>query len=152
MTKARRDLSFQTGLNREIQQNHGIALQQSNVTRWLSLSSLLQSIEASLEHIRSILSVKPMMDKQKINLNKININGLKDLVVLLDTFQSVVKLIQTGDRPSLHMVYVGWNKLRLHLEGKDVDSNGDPIVIDDRHEGMFHLLNDYLRHGTPILS
>ena len=75
------------------------------------------------------------MDKQRINLNKIDINGVKDLVMLLQTFQNVVKLVQTGDRPTLHMVYVGWNKLRLHLEGKDVDSNGDPIVIDDRHEG-----------------
>ena len=62
------------------------------------------------------------------------------MIRLLETFQDVIKLIQTGDRPTLHMVYVGLNKLKLHLEGKDVDSNGDPILIDDRHEG-----NDYLQ-------
>jgi len=33
------------------------------------------------------------------------------------------------------MVYVGLNKLKLHLSGEDIDSNGLPIVIDDRHQG-----------------
>jgi hypothetical protein len=105
----------------------------------LSLSSLLQSIEASIEHVRSLVSTKSTAEKQKINLNKINIDGLKDMVILLETFQDVIKLIQTGDRPTLHMVYVALNKLKLHLEGKDVDANGNPILIDDRHEG-----NEYL--------
>ncbi|CAF1419094.1 unnamed protein product [Adineta steineri] len=123
------------GLNREIQQNNGVALQQSNITRWLSLSSLLQSVEASIEHIRSILSTRSTTEKQNVNINKININGLKDIVILLQTFQDVIKLIQTGDRPSLHMVYVCLNKLQLHLNGKDIDPNGDLIIINDRHEG-----------------
>jgi hypothetical protein len=57
------------------------------------------------------------------------------LVVLLKTFEDVILLIQHGDRPSLHMVYVGLNKLKLHLSGEDVDSNGVQIVINDRHEG-----------------
>lgn len=105
------------------------------MTRWLSLSSLLQSVEASIEHVRSIISTKSTAEKQKVNLNKINVDGLKDMTVLLGTFQDVIKLIQTGDRPSLHMVYVGLNKLKLHLTGKDIDSSGDPILINDRHEG-----------------
>ncbi|CAF3383242.1 unnamed protein product, partial [Rotaria sp. Silwood2] len=62
-----------------------------------------------------------------------------DLVHLLETFQDVFKLIQTGDRPTLHMVYVGMNKLKLHLDGKDIDTNGDLILIDDRHEDNFVL-------------
>jgi hypothetical protein len=103
----------------------------------LSLSALLQSIEASIEHVRSLLSTRPKAEKQKSNLNKININGLKDMVILLETFQDVIKLIQTGDRPTLHMVYVCLNKLKLHLEGKDVDANGDLILISDRHEGDY---------------
>jgi hypothetical protein len=110
-------------------------LQQSNVTRWLSLSSLLKSVESSIEHVRSIISIKSKVEKQKANLNKINIDGLKDMVILLETFHDVIKLIQTGDRPSLYMVYVGLNKLKLHLTGKDVDSDGDIILINDRHEG-----------------
>lgn len=110
-------------------------MQQSNITRWLSLSSLLQSIEASLEHVRSLLSIKPGAEKQKLILKRINIDSVKDMVVLLGTFQEVMTLIQTGDRPTLHMVYVGINKISIHLHGTDVDSNGDTIVIDDRHDG-----------------
>ncbi|CAM4847109.1 unnamed protein product, partial [Rotaria magnacalcarata] len=124
-----------TGLNKEIQDSHGVALQQSNITRWLSLSSLLKSVESSIEHVRALLSTKSSAQKQKVNLNKIHIGGLKDLVILLDTFQEVIKMIQTGDRPTLHMVYVSLNKLKLHLDGKDVNMNGDPKLIDDRHEG-----------------
>lgn len=57
------------------------------------------------------------------------------MVTLLKTFEDVIVLIQHGDRPSLHMVYVGLNKLKLHLSGKDIDSDGMPIVISDRHDG-----------------
>jgi hypothetical protein len=112
-----------------------VALQQSNITRWISLSSLLSSTEASLEHVRSIISTRTAAEKQKINLNRISVEGLRDLVILLKTFHDVTLLIQHGDRPSLHMVYVVLNKLKLHLSGEDVDSNGNQIVIDDRHEG-----------------
>jgi len=110
-------------------------LQQSNITRWISLSSILGSIEASLEHVLSIILTKTTIEKQKINLNRINVEGLRDMVTLLKTFQDVITLIQHGDRPTLHMVYVGLNKLKLHLSGVDVDSNGEKIIIDDRHAG-----------------
>ncbi|CAF4346227.1 unnamed protein product, partial [Rotaria magnacalcarata] len=153
-----------TSINYEIQKNSGVALQQSNITRWISLSSLLQSIEASFEHVRSILSTKTTAEKQKININRINIEGLRDLVVLLKTFQDVITLIQHGDRPSLHLVYVGLNKLKLHLSYDDIDNNGNEIIIDDRHEGtevfpaaLLHPLyrkltyvNDYQRMKTHI--
>ncbi|CAF4438682.1 unnamed protein product [Didymodactylos carnosus] len=104
-------LSSKVGMNKEIQDNYGVALKQSNVTRWLSLSSLLESIEISIEHARSIISSKPAAVKQKVCINKINIEGIKDLVCLLKPFKHVSTLVQTGDRPSLHMVYVAINKL-----------------------------------------
>ena len=100
------------------------------------MSSLLRSVEASLEHVRSILSTKNAAEKQKLNINKIHIEGLRDLVILLKTFEDVITLIQHGDRPTLHMVYVGLNKLKLHLSGEDIDPNGEQIIIDDRHEGI----------------
>ncbi|CAM2699933.1 unnamed protein product [Rotaria socialis] len=62
-------------------------------------------------------------------------NITRDLVVLLKTFQDVITLIQHGDRPTLHLVYVGLNKLKRHLSGEDIGNNGDEIIIDDRHEG-----------------
>jgi len=62
------------------------------------------------------------------------------MAILLKTFEEVIVLIQHGDRPSLHMVYVGLNKLKLHLSGEDVDCDGAQIIIDDRHEGSEKIL------------
>ncbi|CAF0978096.1 unnamed protein product, partial [Didymodactylos carnosus] len=121
-------------MNKEIQDNYSVALKQSNVTGWLSLSSLLESIEISIEHARSIISSKPAAVKQKVCINKINIESIKDLVCLLKPFKHVSTLVQTGDTPSLHMVYVAINKLELHLEEKDIDQDGKCIIIDARHE------------------
>ena len=72
-------------------------------------------------------------------MNKINIDGLKDLIRLLNDFKNVSLLVQTGTRPSLHMAYVGIHKLEGHLNGTDVDANGETINIDDRHEGRTKL-------------
>ncbi len=62
------------------------------------------------------------------------------MAILLKTFEEVIVLIQHGDRPSLHMVYAGLNKLKLHLSGEDIDSDGTQIIIDDRHEGRGNFL------------
>jgi hypothetical protein len=78
------------------------------------------------------------------SLNKINIEGLKDMVILLKVFQDVITLIQHGDRPTLHMVYVGLNKLKLDLSGYDVESDGEQIIIDDRHEGNTTICRKYM--------
>lgn len=125
---------LQCGLNKSIQDAGGVVLKQATVVRWLSLSNLLESVDLSYEHVRSILS-KPSNTKQSFKLNKINIDGLKDLVLLLTVFKDVSILVQTGARPSLHMAYIALNKLEHHLNGNDVDVNGDFIPIDDRHEG-----------------
>ncbi|CAF3341802.1 unnamed protein product [Rotaria sp. Silwood2] len=122
------------GLNKSIQDAGGVVLKQSTVVRWLSLSNLLESIDSSYEHLRSILS-RSSNTKQSFKLNKINIDGLKDLIRLLSVFKDVSVLVQTGTRPSLHMAYIAMNKLEHHLNGNDVDENGDFIHIDDRHEG-----------------
>ncbi|CAF1275599.1 unnamed protein product [Rotaria magnacalcarata] len=122
------------GLNKSIQDAGGVVLKQATVVRWLSLSNLLESVDLSYEHVRSILS-KPSNTKQSFKLNKINIDGLKDLVRLLTVFKDVSILVQTGARSSLHMAYIALNKLEHHLNGNDVDVNGDFIPIDDRHEG-----------------
>ena len=96
---------------------------------------MLESIEGSIEHIRSILSSKSSKTEYSFKLNNINIDALKDLICLLKEFKNVSLLVQTGTRPSLHMAYIGINKLEHHLNGTDVDENGDIINIDDRHEG-----------------
>ncbi|CAF1129687.1 unnamed protein product, partial [Didymodactylos carnosus] len=87
--------TWEVGMNKEIQDNYGVALKQSNVTRWLSLSNLLESIEISIEHARSIISSKPAAVKQKVCINKINTEDIKDLVCLLKPFKHVATLVQT---------------------------------------------------------
>ncbi|CAF1475190.1 unnamed protein product [Rotaria sordida] len=65
--------------------------------------------------------------------------------------------MQYSDRSTLYMVYLGLNKLKLHLSSEDIDSNGEHIIIDDRHEAgaLLHLLyrkltfvNDYQKSKT----
>lgn len=106
------------------------------MVRWLSLSNLLESVECSIEHVRSLLS-KSANNKQLFKVNKINIDGLRDLIALLSIFKNVSILVQTGVRPSLHMAYIAINKLEHHLSGTDVDNDGELIQIDDLHEGNF---------------
>ena len=93
-------------------------------------------MELSIEHVRSILS-KSTNNKQSFKLSKINVDGLKDLICLLSVFKDVSSLVQTGNRPSLHMAYIAMNKLERHLNGTDVDKDGESIDIDDCHEGEY---------------
>lgn len=109
-------------------------MKQETIVRWLSLSNLLESIYSSYEQIISILS-RSSNTKQSIKLHKISSDGLKDLIILLSAFKEVSILVQTGGRPSLHMAYIAMNKLEHHLNGSDVNKDGESIPIDDRHEG-----------------
>jgi hypothetical protein len=81
--------SMQVGLNKPIQDAGDVALKQATVVRWLSLSHLLESIDLSIEYVRSILSMSTNA-KQSFKLNKINVDALKDLIHLL----SVLKMYQ----------------------------------------------------------
>lgn len=127
-------LFFKVGLNKDIQELGGVVLKQACVVRWLSLSNMLESIDVSIEHIRLIL-LKSSTKQHSFKLNHINIDGLKDLIILLKEFKNASLLVQTGIRPSLHMAYVCINKLERHLNGTDVDEDGESINLDDRHEG-----------------
>ncbi|CAF1445316.1 unnamed protein product [Adineta ricciae] len=122
-----------TSLNKPIQDAGGVALKQATVVRWLSMSNLLESIESSIDYLRSILA-KSTNSRQSIKLNKINVDGQKDLICLLSVFRDVSLLIQTGNRSSLHMAYIAMNKLEHHLNGTDVDKEGESITLNDRHE------------------
>ncbi|CAF1396390.1 unnamed protein product [Rotaria sordida] len=123
------------GLNKDIEELGGIALKQECIVRWLSMSNMLESIDASIEHVRSILSSKSLKNECSFKLNNINTDALKDLIRLISEFKKVSVLVQTGTRPSLHMAYICVSKLERHLNGTDVDKEGEIICIDDRHEG-----------------
>ncbi|CAF4026456.1 unnamed protein product [Rotaria magnacalcarata] len=127
------------GLNENIEERGGVALKQECVIRWLSMSKMLESVDASIEHIRFILSSKSSKSQRYFKLNNINIDALKDLIGLLSEFKNVSSLVQTGTRPSLHMAYICINKLERHLSGTDVNADGENIDIYDRHEGRIDL-------------
>ncbi|CAF4372978.1 unnamed protein product, partial [Rotaria magnacalcarata] len=111
------------GLNENIEERGGVALKQECVIRWLSMSKMLESVDASIEHIRFILSSKSSKSQRYFKLNNINIDALKDLIGLLSEFKNVSSLVQTGTRPSLHMAYICINKLERHLSGTDVNAD-----------------------------
>ncbi|CAF4262448.1 unnamed protein product [Rotaria sp. Silwood2] len=126
---------LKTGLNKVIEEPGGLALKQECIVRWLSLSNMLESIDASIEYIRSLLLSKSFKNEWHFKLNIINIDALKDLISLLSEFKNVSLLVQTGTRPSLHMACISINKLERHLNGTDADEEGEIINIYDRHEG-----------------
>ncbi|CAF1072554.1 unnamed protein product [Rotaria magnacalcarata] len=121
-----------TELNKVIQERGGIALKQECIVRWLSMSNMLESIDTSIEHIRACLSFKT---NYSFKLNNISQDALKDLIVLLSEFKNVSTLVLTGSRPTLHMAYISMNKLANHLNGTDVNNDGEIIQIFDRHDG-----------------
>ncbi|CAF5031297.1 unnamed protein product, partial [Rotaria magnacalcarata] len=120
-----------TELNKVIQERGGIALKQECIVRWLSMSNMLESIDTSIEHIRACLSFKT---NYSFKLNNISQDALKDLIVLLSEFKNVSTLVLTGSRPTLHMAYISMNKLANHLNGTDVNNDGEIIQIFDRHD------------------
>ena len=74
----------------------------------------MKSVEASIEHVRSIVSAKSTADKQKSNLNKIHVDGLKHSVMLLKTFEEVIEMIQQMIGQLFNVLYS--SKLKLHLD------------------------------------
>ncbi|CAF4282376.1 unnamed protein product [Rotaria magnacalcarata] len=122
----------ETGLNKVIHERGGVALKQECIVRWLSMSNMLESIDTSIEHIRACLSSKT---NYSFKLNNISQDVLKDLIVLLSEFKNVSTLVQTGSRPTLHIAYISMNILANHLNGTDVNNDGEIIQIFDRHDG-----------------
>ncbi|CAF4618940.1 unnamed protein product [Rotaria socialis] len=100
-----------SGCNKDIQSLGGVALQQSTVIRWLSLIELLESITSSFKETKRVLINR----KQQSKLNGIDEKILKQLIRLLKPFKHVLKIIQTTNTPSLHMVLVCTRMLKDKL-------------------------------------
>ncbi|CAF3331770.1 unnamed protein product [Rotaria sp. Silwood2] len=103
------------GLNKDIQANGGVALQQSTVVRWLSLIDLLESLVKSYKQTKRILFSRRQQEK----INKIDEYVLKQLICLLKPFKHVLQLVQQGDYPSLYMVLPCTLTLRKALSSFD---------------------------------
>ncbi|CAF1479470.1 unnamed protein product [Adineta steineri] len=99
------------GLNKDIQSAGGVALQQSTVVRWLSMIQLLESILASFKQTKSVLATR----KQQAKLAVIDKKVVEGLIRLLKPFKKTLKLVQTGNSPSLYMVLICTLNLRKTL-------------------------------------
>ncbi|CAF1483516.1 unnamed protein product [Adineta steineri] len=99
------------GLNKDIQSAGGIALQQSTIVRWLSMIQLLESILASYKQTKCVLATR----KQRAKLAVIDKKVVEGLIRLLKPFKKTLKLVQTGNSPSLYMVLICTLNLRKTL-------------------------------------
>ena len=89
-------------MNKDIQNAGGVSLQQSTVVRWLSMIELLKSILLSYKQTKRVLTIR----KQQSKLAVIDEKIVEGLIRLLKPFKKTLKLIQTGNSPSLYMVVI----------------------------------------------
>lgn len=95
-------------MNHEIENNGGRAVHQSIAIRWLSIIESLESILRSLKIIKKVLASK---QQQKLVMN-VDEKTIKQIILVLKPVKHVMKLIQTGNSPSLFMVLLSVETLR----------------------------------------
>ena len=98
-------------MNKDIQNAGGVSLQQSTVVRWLSMIELLESILLSYKQTKRVLTIR----KQQSKLVVIDEKIVEGLIHLLKPFKKTLKLIQTGNSPSLYMTLICTLSLRKTL-------------------------------------
>jgi hypothetical protein len=88
-----------------------MTLYQSTVVRWLSMSSLLESILKSFTATKKLLLARK---KQELT-NGLDELTIKQLILVLKPFKHTMTLIQTGNHPSLYMVLLSYISLKEAL-------------------------------------
>ncbi|CAF3289128.1 unnamed protein product [Rotaria socialis] len=126
----------QSGLNKIIQDQCGVAVLQATVVRWLSMSQLLESVNRSYRQIKKILGDR----KKVIVLDKLII---LQLIILLRTFKHIILFLQKGKEPTLHLVTIAIITLQYLLEydqSYQENPSGEELQEDDEYleenEGM----------------
>lgn len=95
-------------MNNEIENSGGRAVHQSIAIRWLSIIESLESILRSFKIIKKVLASK---QQQKLAMN-VDEKTIKQIILVLKPVKHVMKLIQTGNSPSLFMVLLSVETLR----------------------------------------
>ena len=98
-------------MNKDIQNAGGVSLQQSTIVRWLSVIELLESILLSYKQTKCVLTIREKQSKLVVIDEKI----VEGLIHLLKPLKKTLKLIQTGNSPSLYMVLICTLSLRKTL-------------------------------------
>ncbi|CAF2710518.1 unnamed protein product [Rotaria sp. Silwood2] len=96
------------GLNKDIENAGGGTVHQSITIRWISVIESLESILRSFKIIKKIL----IMKKQHKLISSINEKIIKQIILLLQPFKHVIKMVQTGCSSSLYMVLLSIQTLR----------------------------------------
>ncbi|CAF2648409.1 unnamed protein product [Rotaria sp. Silwood2] len=115
----------QSGSNKDIENLGGTTVHQAIDIRWISIIDSLQSILKSFKVIKKILIYK---QQHKLIMN-IDEKTIKQILLLLKPFRDVIKLIQTGNSPSLYMVLLCFQTL------KDVMSSYQSLLDYDKVHG-----------------
>lgn len=116
---------IQSGINKDLEDAGGTTVHQSIDVRWLSIIESLRSILKSFKVIKKILQGK---QQQRLLLH-VEEKTIKQIILLLKPFKHVIKLIQTGNSPSLHMVLLCAQTLR------DVMSSYQSLLKYDENYG-----------------
>lgn len=113
------------------------------MVRWLSLSNLLESIHKSFKIIKKLFIAR---QKQYL-INDINEPLMKQLIMLLKPFKNMMKLIQLGNSPSIHLVALCYISLRDLLNSYELLKQ---YYKDNNDEGSMDLSDDDdLEHELP---
>ena len=91
----------------------------------------MESLKSVLSSFRIIKRILVNKQQQKLLIN-VNDKLIKQLIVLLKPFQDVIKIIQVGNSPSLHMVLLCTQTLRDVL--KSHESLANYVNARDDHE------------------
>ena len=89
-------------MNKDFQNAGYVSLQQSTIVRWLSVIELLESILLSYKQTKCVLTIR----KQQSKLVVIDEKIVEGLIHLLKPLRKTLKLIQTGNSPSLYMILI----------------------------------------------
>ncbi|CAF3828855.1 unnamed protein product [Rotaria sp. Silwood1] len=127
------------GLNKDIENAGGGTVHQSIIIRWISVIESLESILKSFKIIKKNL----IMKKQHKLISSIDEKIIKQIILLLQPFKHVIKVIKTECSPSLYMVLLSIQTLKDAMssyralldynlaDGGERSREGSPVLDDD---------------------
>jgi hypothetical protein len=125
-------------MNKEIEYLDGNTLHQSSVVRWLSMTDLLESVLKSFKIIKRLLIAK----KKESLMKDFDERTIKQLVWLLKPSKHIMKVIQGGKSPSLHMVLMSTITLREAFSSSDALVNYNAMHCRSDQSNNVHDLDE----------
>ena len=108
-------------------------IHQCSIVRWLSMCDLLNSIRKPYEPLTRLLTEA----KQLHRLEKINMNIVEQLIEFFKPWRNVMKEVQIGNMPSLHVVFPCINYLQDELRKAERSDK-----IGKQTKSIFHFIKN----------